>query len=411
MPVFDQFDIESKNSFQSSSVDRVLFGDFLFNQTPSISGDPRYDVGGKIDGLNLSVFQDYYVPYWLRSAYETGSFIGSFTRNTSFFDSDEYIADTFIPHPVSILKVNAAVPALFTTSSTTPYGGERWGVQGLGRQGFEIAYSTNPIDDSSDQSFDGIDCNWRDEFPFQTKYRLLQKTLRQDASLAVEQRLAVDSSGTPVSPASGSNFLARLIIYAESNTVVNSIPVFLCSMITSATSSLIWKERELGSPSWQDLSKTFYGIGDGGKLSNRNGVNEGAQATTVIDIGRYQPTFGFQYKPGSSALRNSSYVSVPIIRGFKYGLESSIAKPVGARFSRTHFGYLRDMLEQRQGCATINKNTGASIYAPVSITFVSGSTSYQRAVWYATSSTATDFNPRDSGIYDYLYRSGQPFFD
>ena len=46
MPVFDQFDIESKNSFQSSSVDRVLFGDFLFNQTPSISGDPRYDVGG-----------------------------------------------------------------------------------------------------------------------------------------------------------------------------------------------------------------------------------------------------------------------------------------------------------------------------------------------------------------------------
>jgi hypothetical protein len=182
-------------------------------------------------------------------------------------------------------------------------------------------------------------------------------------------------------------------------------------MITSATSSLIWKEKELGSPSWQDLSKTFYGIGDGGKLSNRNGVNEGAQATTVIDIGRYQPTFGFQYKPGSSALANSSYVSVPIIRGFKYGLESSIAKPVGARFSRTHFGYLRDMLEQRQGCATINKNTGASIYAPVSITFVSGSTSYQRAVWYATSSTATDFNPRDSGIYDYLYRSGQPFFD
>lgn len=410
MPVFDQFDIESKNSFQSSSVDRVLFGDFLFNQTPSISGDPRYDVGGKIDGLNLSVFQDYYVPYWLRSAYETGSFIGSFTRNTSFFDGDEYIADTFIPHPVSILKVNAATPALFTTSSTTPYGGERWGVQGLGRQGFEIAYSTNPIDDSSGPDY-VIDCNWRDEFPFQTKYRLLQKTLRQDASLAVEQRLAVNSLGKAVSPATGSNFLARLIIYAESNTVVNSIPVFLCSMITSATSSLIWKERELGSPSWQDLSKTFYGIGDGGKLSNRNGVNEGAQATTVIDIGRYQPTFGFQYKPGSSALANSSYVSVPIIRGFKYGLESSIAKPVGARFSRTHFGYLRDMLEQRQGCATINKNTGASIYAPVSITFVSGSTSYQRAVWYATSSTATDFNPRDSGIYDYLYRSGQPFFD
>lgn len=410
MPVFDQFDIESKNSFQSSSVDRVLFGDFLFNQTPSISGDPRYDVGGKIDGLNLSVFQDYYVPYWLRSAYETGSFIGSFTRNTSFFDGDEYIADTFIPHPVSILRVNAAVPVLFTTSSTTPYGGERWGVQGLGRQGFEIAYSTNPIDDSSDPSFDGVDCNWRDEFPFQTKYRLLQKTLRQDASLAVEQRLAV-WTGYAYEMVSGSNFLARLIIYAESNTVVNSIPVFLCSMITSATSSLVWKERELGSPSWQDLSKTFYGIGDGGKLSNRNGVNEGAQATTVIDIGRYQPTFGFQYKPGSSALANSSYVSVPIIRGFKYGLESSIAKPVGARFSRTHFGYLRDMLEQRQGCATINKNTGASIYAPVSITFVSGSTSYQRAVWYATSSTATDFNPRDSGIYDYLYRSGQPFFD
>jgi hypothetical protein len=69
------------------------------------------------------------------------------------------------------------------------------------------------------------------------------------------------------------------------------------------------------------------------------------------------------------------------------------------------------MLEQRSGHATINKNTGASIYAPVSVTFVSGTTSFQRAVWYASSSTTTDFNPRDSGIYDSRCRVGQPFFD
>jgi hypothetical protein len=282
----------------------------------------------------------------------------------------------------------------------------------LGGTGFELALSTNPADnEDANPIFEGVDCVWHDHFPYQTSYKNLQKTLRQDASLAQGELLEIDSSGNPVSPPQRSSFLARLVIFAESNTIVGSVPIFLCSMVTSNTSSITWKERELGSPTWSDLSKTFYGTGDGGKVSNRNGASTGNQLTSRIDIGRYQPIFGFQYKPGSSATATAHYLSIPIIRGFKYGILNTLAEPLTAKFSRNHFGFMRDMLEQRSGHATINKNTGASIYAPVSVTFVSGTTSFQRAVWYASSSTTTDFNPRDSGIYDSRCRVGQPFFD
>jgi hypothetical protein len=84
-------------------------------------------------------------------------------------------------------------------------------------------------------------------------------------------------------------------------------------------------------------------------------------------------------------------------------------------FRRNKFGQPRDMLEQRQLSKffVADPTTGktAVTSGPVVIQFVSGTTSWQRARTYATASLETSFNKKDSGIYDYEYRSGQPFFD
>lgn len=402
MPTYDQFDVEHKGSFQSSSIDTVYFGVFGTPETATFNSGSRQVVGGKLAGLNLAVFEEYSVPFSLRRAYETGSQIGNLSRTVSLADSEEYFADSFVPHPVYILLEGGSLTETFTTSSTTPYHGQQWGIRPLGDQGIEVAYTTYPADVPADFPI-GTDCTWHDHFPYQTQYKNLQKTLKQDGSLA-ETLLTNDGDYA--------SFVARVTIYSYNPALGGSTPIYLQSWMTSNSSSFVWKEREIGAPDWSDLSKTFYGTGDGGKtVFGRYGENSGSQGGTGLDLGRYQPRFAFQYKPGASAIATSALVSIPLIRGFKFGVKNTIAEPATARFSRKHFGHVRDMLEQRQGYATINKKTGARIYAPVSVTFVSGTTSFQRSVWYASSSTTTDFNPRDSGIYDTFYRAGQPFFD
>ena len=123
-----------------------------------------------------------------------------------------------------------------------------------------------------------------------------------------------------------------------------------------------------------------------------------------------------------------SHVSAPIIRGFKYGLVNANPQSTVAVWRRDRFGQFRDMLEQRQftklyinyssiaDLAGQNQASTVSTLSPIRINFMSGSQAAITASNYQNWDPSVDLittlsNSRDSGIYDYEYKSGQPFDD
>lgn len=99
-----------------------------------------------------------------------------------------------------------------------------------------------------------------------------------------------------------------------------------------------------------------------------------------------------------------------IPRGWKYGLYSALPNNTQCVYRLGKFGQFRDILEQRILTATNNTTITKDLFFPIEIGFISSSTIYNQAIDYVTA-TNPDYNPYDSGIYDYYYRSGQPFFD
>jgi hypothetical protein len=99
------------------------------------------------------------------------------------------------------------------------------------------------------------------------------------------------------------------------------------------------------------------------------------------------------------------------IRGYKYGLLATQPVQTSAVYRTGRFGQLRDMLEQRIYSKLTDKRKGASTtQAAVTVRFVSGTLTHSRSIDYATASNP-DYNPTDSGQFDFEYKSGQPFFD
>lgn len=107
-----------------------------------------------------------------------------------------------------------------------------------------------------------------------------------------------------------------------------------------------------------------------------------------------------------------------ILRGWHYGLYSGIKLNTKQIYRRGRFGQLRDILEGRVTAATITSQgkdpygnpIRRTVFYPVNVTFITGSEIYNQAKDYV-SATNPSYNPYDSGIYDYHYRSGQPFTD
>lgn len=173
-------------------------------------------------------------------------------------------------------------------------------------------------------------------------------------------------------------------------------------------------------PTNYDYNKCFFGYGDGFSLDLTNWQYGG-----LLDVGKKGKTPSFlDWSPYDVY----GHVDVPQfnlygpqIRGWKYGLYGGVNISTNAIYRRGRYGQFRDRLEQRIFTKYITMN-GTNPYTypisfekmtsdgPINVTFVTGTLIYSQSVDYVTA-TNPSYNPYDSGIYDYEYRSGQPFFD
>ena len=155
------------------------------------------------------------------------------------------------------------------------------------------------------------------------------------------------------------------------------------------------------------------------------------------------PTTGIRTRNFPNFLVNSYFVTMaPGIRGYKYGIYKANAASTKAYWRRDHYGQFRDRLEQRQYSkfyyngmsdlspdpsrpVLINKITersGKGVLkniigqSPINITFAPGSQAYLTASQYKQFDPNLQLmtylsNSRESGIYDFEYRSSVPFED
>lgn len=160
-----------------------------------------------------------------------------------------------------------------------------------------------------------------------------------------------------------------------------------------------------------DSLKTFFGFGKGASI-NIPGDFTPSQLTFLPNVSvSFADT---KYIVDDNQFEFARFIG-PRPNGFRYGIENVVPTQTKCVFRRNKFGQPRDMLEQRPSGKfyLTDGETGAhtTTQAAVLVTFISGSTSYERAKTYLTASSEVSFNKKDSGIYDFEYKSGQPFFD
>lgn len=411
MAVFDQFDVEPVTSFEGSYIDNVFL----------ISGSQNKVLASKVSGLDADAFEPAEHSYATALGFFSGSRVGRISRAAHAFDELEYCSDTFTPHPFSIMHNNIENPSFWRTST-----------QELQIE-YRLEYSLLPSQAVTDDAT--ADNIWHLTFPFEKRYTQILKNMEQNptsvANIVLSKGFSMDDYEieTITPPSSSITFLPFVILFGPPSETGLGTGVFFANGATLLDWSSSLGPRpdpflNQTPPGYSSLSQTFFGIGDGGKRwGGYDTTNEYVNARlggysiadayehTDLNLGRYQPLFGTAYPNQNPNLLRYVWMGAPIIRGFKYGIKNSIAERVGTRWNRNHFGHLRDMFEPRTGHATLNRKTGRKLYVPLEVSFVSGSQSAQRAVTYLSASSSVDFNPRDSGIYDRYYRSGQPFFE
>lgn len=154
---------------------------------------------------------------------------------------------------------------------------------------------------------------------------------------------------------------------------------------------------------------TYYGFGQGSTFNIGSGYS--------LDEFTFLPKVAVDFRDAKFNLDDLQKDAIRFVgprpEGLRYGILSTSPVSSHAVFSRTRFGQVRDMLEQRQSIKALvtDANSTTVTRSPVVITFVSGTTTYVRAQDYKNAVTASAYNPTDSGFYDYEYRSGMPFFD
>lgn len=162
---------------------------------------------------------------------------------------------------------------------------------------------------------------------------------------------------------------------------------------------------------FEDTMKTFFGFGKGASIALPDGFLPG-------DI-NFLPNVSVDFLDKKTIVSDNQLEFFRFIGpkplGYRYGIYNPSPKSTKCIFRRDHFGHPRDMLEQRPMTkfflpASDTSNQTVTQGAVV-VQFVSGTSSYDRAKTYLTASSEVSFNKKDSGIYDFECKSGQPFFD
>lgn len=438
MPIYDQFETEPY-VFYSGSYNDYVFRDVssIFQQTLSQTLDRRA-IGTNVGGLfvknitGVTQIKNYFSPCLISDFFKLYKYNGGTSFSalndqkstvgifSSFSCVDEVFYDSVLPNPADITIENngqliwadkffestnplydnfAQVPLSENRTIQTPV--NRTMCIALGDRNirsfnnlYTLSLTASSVGGSEKQIVS--DNLWRYNYPFQSKYKkitrltknspLLPKSYFPTVSSSAYDRIIeanADITKLVLRPQlTASNILAAVGIAGdstESGTILD-VAYFNGNVYTSGS---------ISPP--EEINRFYYSFGNGIiKYFNIEYVNKFPETSSVVGA-----SWGF------------SRIE-PKCRGYKYGVYSHILSSTNIKFRRNRFGQFRDMLEQRP--YTKFWNGERVLESAIAVNFISGTQAFSNAIDYV-SATNPLYDSRDSGFWDYEYKSGQPFFD
>ena len=442
--VSDQYITEPSTAYSGSVSDLVFYGDmFLTASVIDASGGPsvvaqegmaflRQPIISKAGGI-LSAFEQKNILYSDRLRFYSGSYAGSRTKNAfkTAFSAQEFYYDSFVPSPISVGQRNG-VDFPYLNSGDLP-ASTNFNLPAINDNAINVmvAQSVGTID-SDKQKY--IDTNWLNSpWPFQSRYKNIIKNLQ--GSYVFPDPVFLETSfenNATTDPVSSSTLLGSYYILSdrtyddgggdqpiyyrlcdieiEGETVVDGRMYNGAAFVTKG--NVIVNLAVVGGSvvrsTLNDFHKTFYGFGPG---FNVNLVAIGGGV--YHEMKNLSPDFEDAGTSGGGGIEVYNLYG-PKIFGFRYGLLNTTPQSFSFVYRRDSYGQLRDMLEQRKDSKKVlNQGASGLTTSPpvVGVSFVSGTNAGINAALYLNATSSLDFNPRDSGQWDYEYKSGQPFFD
>lgn len=433
--ISDEFNIELATQYSGSYTDEFMSG--------SIFTTGRIRVSQNSGGSNLipllSASQND-VTQTAFFAHQKNRICGLNYRFVQAVSSKEIYNDSLIPDPMGIYKINGGKLVFSSLEDLRlcddyAIGGEDYGTSVKNSTGdaffnlnsnakFILSFPDISVTSSvGTQISDNI---WNSTFPFQQRYSTVLKfsSLPNIVNLITDNEYMVTSSGVPVEiryTTSGTTALAwfggnSAVPGVDGkngtfNSIGNEVNIEFVSLSQSGDVLTASKFRRTayeilgkvsGSTFVENTTNAALGLTKFGNQFTDQTSNSFIKTFYGFGNGfRNTPTFDYQ----SSSHSGSSFYqrcTSPVIRGWKYGLYNGVPTSTKVIFQRGKFGQIRHMLEQRPYTKFFD---GTTLSSPVTIVFVSGSNAA------LTASLSSSLNTRESGQYNFEYRSGLPFFE
>jgi len=468
MTVFDQYEVEPLLMYSGSTFDHVLLGGF-FSGSSNIAELEKVLVGSTVKASPLlAITASFITTASLRvftynsnttsisltdpvrqvpvrvsdlvRLYSNG-YVGTGAKYSVGFSTNERFTDSVMPEP-TLVYLSGVVDAAGGPSSN--FAEENWFFRRIRARARNQFLSSScmilcggdlPVPELLTLNLGAGNQVWQNDFPFEPKYKRITKNFNINTQKTVGPLGTAFIFNNP-SPGFGTwtlfaggsalpqkfrnsmmywGYSALSFGYSSFNTgSIYPLPTnkenvsrscweledfaFSGSLTSSAGKvfSLPWVSGVAEPPNPEMFNLHFFGFG---KMFGK--FAEPAVITASIAFAAASESVPNRDFPVTSG----TFVGIRL-DGYKYGVYSPIPAYSKAVFRRSHFGFFRDMLEQRPNTAFFNEKRGVSRETVVTINFLTSSQAYLTA-----SSPDPYLNARSSGMFDFGYRAGRPFFE
>jgi len=399
MPTYDIFETEHLSTYSGSYNSRVMYGSYF----SSASAYNRTVIADEITGLVSSSFYAQEIIYQQSTALylKSGSYLGRNPNILSMQSDGELFYDSLMINPLLYTIVNGASPVGVSPAISGSTNFNIPDVPASGAAVIHIAASGTQATTADGTIF--TDGRWLYAFPFESSYRNLPRSLQQSYNTLSPITTTVSTSiyGPFITYTGDAKYTFRNVSQISNIQMWPGLNGAIATELFDGafvSGTATWNEDsfpqngqgimvrdECWRPSIAQLNRCYFGIGHG---------HHGLVTTGHFHI--LASSYGF--------------LIAPILKGWKYGVYNGSPVTSKAVFRLNRFGHMRDMLEQRPFTKFFDQTTGKTVTSPVEVRAVSGSAFHAQTIDYLTA-TNPSYNPRDSGAWDYEYRSGQPFSD
>jgi hypothetical protein len=399
-PVLDQFEVAYRHEYSGSFSDNVMLGNMF--ETTMVGNQVVFTPGTRI--RELSKLNSRNVAALTDNSYDTALNSGlnfrlqpwwercGNVRTSQFVDSDERFWDSMMPALDQCFAADGA--GIFTMGP---------GVLGAPQEQVDVGAATSnnlPIGWSffdfgsltqrEPPTVPLVEKKWSKAYPFEPRYASAPRQLNIAQSFIATYQFTLDGV-VAIAPQPVEGLIFGPV---RSALPLSNFPEFEFFSDVNVSALNRYGYYTTGSMTIDDTSRALYGFGD----QNTCFVDTFYEPGQLLGTNHFA---GFrQFDESVVIVDNALWCYAPLIRGWKYGVQSGLPLFNTAYWRQGKFGQFRDMLEQRLGGTFYSVAGSQQLAAAVSVQFVDPATG-----------RITDPQNTASSNLDFAATSSMPYVD